>query len=125
MENYILRREYLINNETVKLNYIAILNLLFSFNFENMKNEGEHTIESVWTIDILIPQTSCLDKQLVLPNSTLEKNNATIIINGKEPLLKEVKLDQAKDKEYNSESIIKCAIIAGIRSSLCYPLTRN
>lgn len=125
MENYIPRKEYLINNETVKLNYITILNLLFSFNFENMENEGEHTTESVWTIGKLTPQIACLDQQLVLPDSALERNSTTTAIDDKEPLLQEVKPDQSKDEENNSESIIKSSVIAGVRRSLCYPLHRN
>lgn len=131
MENYIPRKEYLLNTEIIKLNYITILNLLFSFNFENMENEGDHTTESVWTIGKLTPQIACLDQQLMLPESALKKNTTTTAtttattITDKEPLLREVKHDKVKDEKNNSESIIKSAIIAGIKRSLCYPLHRN
>ncbi|KAK5779244.1 hypothetical protein RI543_003132 [Arxiozyma heterogenica] len=131
MENYIPRKEYILNPEIVKLNYITILNLLFSFNFESMENEGEHTTESVWTIGKLTPQIAYLDQQLMLPESALEQDStisaadtiATMSTN--RSLLKEVKPDRVRNEKNNSESIIKSAIIVGTRRSLCYPLHRN
>lgn len=122
MTNNLPRKEYLLDGETIKLNYITILNLLFSFNFECMENEGEHTSESVWTIGKLTPQIACLDQQLVLPESATDDNE-------NKPLMKELTTTQKNRSERSApkspESIIKSAIVAGIRRSLCFPLHRT
>lgn len=75
--------------------YITILNLLFAHMFEAIETEGSHTTESAWSIGKLTPQICCLDQQLLLQDTS------------------------------DSFSIIKAAIITGIRRSLSYPLHRN
>lgn len=122
MENNLPKKQsYLLDGETIKLNYITILNLLFSFNFENQENEGDNTSESVWTIGKLTPQIAGLDQQLAIPESHKETKET------EEILIREVK-DAPNDNENTKkapESIIKTAIVAGIRRSLCFPLHRN
>lgn len=122
MADNLPRKEYILAPETIKLNYITILNVLFSFNFENIENEGDHTSESVWTIGKLTPQIAGLDQQLILPDSAKEEPKDE---NGNEVLMKEVTSAPLGSEKKQPESIIKTAIVAGIKRSLCFPLHRN
>ncbi|SMN20586.1 similar to Saccharomyces cerevisiae YIL104C SHQ1 Chaperone protein required for the assembly of box H/ACA snoRNPs and thus for pre-rRNA processing [Maudiozyma saulgeensis] len=113
MQNNLPKKEYFVNPQCVKTNYITILSLLFSYNFEQIENEGTHNSETSWTIGKLTPQISFLDQQLKLDkpqtNNILEvsQNNLTTENNSDE------------------ESIIRLAIEIGIKRSLSYPLHRN
>lgn len=75
--------------------YITILNLLFAYIFNLMETEGSQNSESPWSIGKLTPQISFLDQQLLT------------------------------DDMLNHHSIIKAAVVTGIRRSLSYPLHRN
>ncbi|CCF60212.1 hypothetical protein KAFR_0J01460 [Kazachstania africana CBS 2517] len=109
MQNNIPRKEYLfVNTENVKLSYISILNLLFSYIFENIENEGARSTESAWTIGKLTPQISFLDQQLKQE------------VNGEALLLSQDEKSQKKEL-----SLIKSAIMVGVKRSLSYPLHRN
>ncbi|QLL31466.1 hypothetical protein HG536_0B03290 [Torulaspora globosa] len=75
--------------------YVTILCLLFAYIFEQMETGGVHNTESAWSIGKLTPQICFLDQQLLLKDAT------------------------------EGVSLIKAAIITGIRRSLSYPLHRN
>lgn len=75
--------------------YITILSVMFAYMFEAMETEAIHNTESAWSIGKLTPQICFLDQQLVLEDSI------------------------------DGTSIIKAAIVSGIRRSLSYPLHRN
>lgn len=116
MQNNLSKKKYLlIDPEIIKLNYITILNLLFSYNFDQLENEGDKTSESVWTIGKLTPQISCLDQHLILIPEVKQDDT-----NGE--LLREVKPAETEKKP---PSIIKESIVTGVKRSLCYPLHRN
>ncbi|CAI2037182.1 hypothetical protein SEUBUCD646_0I00750 [Saccharomyces eubayanus] len=104
MQDNLPKKTYLV--EDVKPLYVTILNILFSYMFELIENEGTHTTESAWTMGKLCPQISFLDQQLKQTNELQDG-------------LKEIS-DESKDV-----SIIKLAIITGIRRALSYPLHRN
>lgn len=123
MADNLPRKEYLLDPEIIKLNYITILNILFSFNFESIENEGDHTSESVWTIGKLTPQIAGLDQLLMLPESAKEEPKDS---HGNEILMKEVTSTISADSSKKQpESIIKTAVVTGIKRSLCFPLHRN
>lgn len=89
------RRSLLLDSTNIQPNLLAIVCILFAYHFEQRENEGEHTIESAWTIGILTPQIANLDSQLVeMPNSA-------------------------------NVNLLRAAIIASIRRALSYPLHRN
>ncbi|QLG72512.1 hypothetical protein HG535_0D02200 [Zygotorulaspora mrakii] len=75
--------------------YITILSLLFAHVFTLLETEGTQNPEIPWTIGKLTPQISSLDQQLLT------------------------------DDAIKYHSIIKAAIVTGIRRSLSYPLHRN
>ncbi|QLQ78980.1 hypothetical protein HG537_0B03270 [Torulaspora globosa] len=75
--------------------YVTVLCLLFAYIFEEMETGGVHNTESAWSIGKLTPQICFLDQQLVLEDTT------------------------------GGPSLIRAAIITGIRRSLSYPLHRN
>lgn len=89
------RKSYLID-ESYKPQLLALLiSLLFSYHFELRETEGDHTIESAWTIGKLTPQFAFLDSQLII--ATEEK----------------------------TDNLLKATIITSIRRALSYPLHRN
>ncbi|CCH62181.1 hypothetical protein TBLA_0G02410 [Henningerozyma blattae CBS 6284] len=94
MQNNLPKKSYLVND--TKMLYVMLINLLFSYMFEQLENEGTHTVESPWTIGKLTPQFAFLDQKLILDDS-LSSNL----------------------------SIIKVAIVTSIRRSLSYTLHRN
>lgn len=75
--------------------YVTVLCLLFAYVFEAMETGGVHNTESAWSIGKLTPQICFLDQQLLLEDTA------------------------------GGTSLIKAAIITGIRRSLSYPLHRN
>ena len=111
MQNNLPKKEYLVDQKCVKTNYITILSLLFSYNFEQTENEGVHNSETSWTIGKLTPQISFLDQQLKLEKQVDEKS------------IMEVSESTAHKNE--EDNIIRLAIDCGIKRSLSYPLHRN
>ena len=69
MQDHIPKKKYLIND--VKSQYLTILSILYSYTFEQIENEGQHTTESQWTIGKLTPQISMLDQQILLSESLI------------------------------------------------------
>ena len=43
--------------------------LLFAYHFDLRENEGDHNIESAWTIGKIVPQFSFLDSKIVIENN--------------------------------------------------------
>lgn len=104
MQDHLSKKSYLV--EDIKPLYVTILSVLFSYMFEQLENEGTHTTESAWTMGKLCPQISFLDQQLKQMNEPQDG-------------MKEI-------SNVNKESsLIKIAIITGIRRALSYPLHRN
>ncbi|CCK70458.1 Hsp90 cochaperone SHQ1 KNAG_0E01960 [Huiozyma naganishii CBS 8797] len=103
----------LLSSETTKLSYITILNILFSYSFDLLENEGDQTSESIWTVGKLTPQIAYLDQQLVPEEPPLQEN----------VLIKEA-THSSNNPATKQESIIQSSIRAGFRRSLCYPLHR-
>ncbi len=93
MHEHLPRKTYLIND--IKTQYLTILSILYSYTFEQIENEGNHTTESYWTIGKLTPQIAMLDQQILLSESMSEFSQ------------------------------IKAIIVTAIRRTLSYPLHRN
>ncbi|CAD6619215.1 XXYS1_4_G0054950.mRNA.1.CDS.1 [Saccharomyces cerevisiae] len=104
MQDNLPKKSYLV--EDIKPLYVTILSILFSYVFEQIENEGTHTTESAWTMGKLCPQISFLDQQLKQVNELQDG-------------MKEI------SKVNKDSSLIKIAIITGIRRALSYPLHRN
>lgn len=62
------RKSYIIEDAYKPQLLMLILSLLFSYHFDLRENDGEHTIESAWTIGKLTPQFAFLDSQIVIDN---------------------------------------------------------
>ena len=54
-----------INQRFCLLQYV----LLFAYHFDLRENEGDHNIESAWTIGKIVPQFSFLDSKIVIENN--------------------------------------------------------
>ena len=104
MQDHLPKKTYLI--EDIKPLYVTVLSVLFCHMFEQIENEGTHTTESAWTLGKLCPQISFLDNQLKK-------------MDGLQESMKEI------SNVSKESSIIKVAIITGIRRALSYPLHRN
>ncbi|CUM67079.1 uncharacterized protein PRCAT00004768001 [Priceomyces carsonii] len=89
------RKSYIVENLYVPELMALLVTLLFAFHFDLRETEGDHNIESAWTIGKLVPQFSFLDSLLVIYNEGL------------------------------SESLLKVASITCFRRALSYPLHRN
>lgn len=111
MQNNLPKKEYFIDEKCLKSNYITILSLLFSYNFEQVETEGNHTSETSWTIGKLTPQISFLDQQLI-PDPEMAENSIIEVVS-------------STGDNKTTPSIIKAAIECGIKRSLSYPLHRN
>lgn len=74
------RKSYLIDNVYKPQIYVLMLSLLFAHQFDLRENEGEHNIESAWTIGKILPQFASLDTQIVIPGSTNESILRSAII---------------------------------------------
>lgn len=62
------KRSYLIEDSYKPQLWMLLITLLFAHQFDLRENEGEHNIESAWTIGKLVSQFSCLDSQIFIPN---------------------------------------------------------
>lgn len=63
------RKSYLIDESYKPQLYSLIVSLLFANHYDLRENEGEHNIESAWTIGKLVPQLAFLDSQLHIPST--------------------------------------------------------
>ncbi|CCE89057.1 Piso0_001855 [Millerozyma farinosa CBS 7064] len=59
------RRTYIVDQNHKSELLVLLLSLLFSYHFELRENEGDHTVESAWTIGKLTPQFAFLDSQII------------------------------------------------------------
>lgn len=58
------KRSYLLEDSYKPQLWVLIISMLFAHQYDLRENEGEHNIESAWTIGKLTPQFSFLDSQL-------------------------------------------------------------
>lgn len=58
------RKTYLVDESYKPQLYALIASLLFAYHYDLRENEGEHNIESAWTVGKLVPQFAFLDSQL-------------------------------------------------------------
>ena len=72
------RKTYLLEEEQKRESLIAIVCLLFAYQFDMRETEGEHNIESAWTIGKIAPQFSFLDAKLVV-NDTNQLKAGVIV----------------------------------------------
>lgn len=73
------RKSYLIENSYKPEILILLICLLFAYHFDLRENEGEHNIESAWTIGKIVPQFSFLDSKLIMDPSQNNLLKAAII----------------------------------------------
>lgn len=64
------KKSYLIEDTYKPQLWMLLVTLLFAHQFDLRENEGEHNIESAWTVGKLAPQFACLDSQILIPNET-------------------------------------------------------
>ncbi|RCK55271.1 Protein SHQ1 [Candida viswanathii] len=67
------RKSYLIEDSYKPEILILLVCLLFAYHFDLRENEGDHNIESAWTIGKITPQFAFLDAKIVMDRS---QNNA-------------------------------------------------
>ena len=121
MQDHLPHKEYFIDQRMTKLSYITVLSVLFSYNYEQIENEDTHNTESAWTIGKLTPQISCLDQQLVAQGPISEESD-----NLRPLMIVEPKVSTAgSSHNHKGVTLIRAAIIAGLRRSLSFPLHRN
>ncbi|KAL6018257.1 hypothetical protein ACI3LY_002479 [Candidozyma auris] len=89
------RKTYIVDEAHKPQLYVLIVSLLFAYQYDLRENEGEHNIESAWTVGKLVPQFAFLDAQIHIKNDSSE------------------------------DTILKAAIISSIRRALSYPFHRN
>lgn len=89
------KKSYLITKEYKTELLLLLVSLLFGYHFDLRETEGEHNIESAWTVGRLVPQFACLDSKISIPS------------------------------DVNKDSVLRATIITCIRRSLCYPLHRH
>lgn len=89
------RKNYLVDDSHKPQLYVLIASLLFAYQYDLRENEGEHNIESAWTVGKLVPQFAFLDSQIHISN------------------------------ESSNDTILRAAIIASVRRALSYPYHRN
>lgn len=63
------RKSYLLDDRYKLEVLITIVCLLFAYNLDIRENEGEHNVESAWTIGKITPQFSFLDSKLTVDGS--------------------------------------------------------
>lgn len=89
------RKSYLVEEGLKSQLLVAIVSILFAYHYDLRENEGEHNIESAWTVGKLIPQFAFLDAQLQMSS------------------------------EGNTDNSLRAGIITGIRRALSYPYHRS
>lgn len=75
--------------------WALVVSLLFAYYFDLRENEGEHNVESAWTVGKLVPQFAFLDAQLHVAH------------------------------EGSSDTLLTAALVAAERRALLYPFHRN
>ncbi|KAI5951853.1 hypothetical protein KGF54_004928 [Candida jiufengensis] len=73
------RKSYLVDESYKPQILITILSLLFAYQFDMRETEGEHNVESAWTIGKITPQFSYLDSKLNLNSNDNLLRSAIII----------------------------------------------
>jgi len=63
------RKSYLIDDSYKPEILLTTICLLFAYHFDLRENEGDHNIESAWTIGKIVPQFSFLDSKIVIENN--------------------------------------------------------
>ncbi|KAG5417332.1 hypothetical protein I9W82_004965 [Candida metapsilosis] len=63
------RKSYLLDQHYQLEVLVTIVCLLFAYNLDMRENEGEHNVESAWTIGKITPQFSFLDSKLTVNSS--------------------------------------------------------
>lgn len=63
------RKSHLVDPAHVSELLALIVSLLFAYHYDLRENEGEHTVESAWTVGKLVPQIAFLDAQLHIASS--------------------------------------------------------
>lgn len=63
------RKSYLIDDSYKPEILFTTICLLFAYHFDLRENEGDHNIESAWTIGKIVPQFSFLDSKIVIENN--------------------------------------------------------
>lgn len=58
------KKSYLVADEYKFEIYLLIISLLFAYHFDLRETEGDHNVESAWTIGRLVAQFSCLDSKI-------------------------------------------------------------
>lgn len=122
MQDNLPHKEYFIDQGMAKLSYITVLSVLFSYNYEQIENEDTHNTESAWTIGKLTPQISCLDQQLVTRGPASDESDNL------HPSLMIVEPENSTARsghDHKGVTLIRAAIIAGLRRALSFPLHRN
>lgn len=89
------RKTYLVDDLYRPQLLALLISLLFAYHFDLRETEGDHNIESAWTIGKLVPQIAFLDSEI------------SIAI------------------EENKETFLRATVITSIRRALSYPLHRN
>ncbi|KAI5960500.1 hypothetical protein KGF57_001896 [Candida theae] len=72
------RRSYLLDDQYKLEVLVTIICLLFAYELDLRENEGEHNVESAWTIGKIAPQFAFLDTKLVVDKSENLLRSATI-----------------------------------------------
>ncbi|OBA22900.1 SHQ1-domain-containing protein [Metschnikowia bicuspidata var. bicuspidata NRRL YB-4993] len=62
------KKSYLLEDSYRPQLWMLLITLLFAHQFDLRENEGEHNIESAWTIGKLTPQFAYLDSQIFMPD---------------------------------------------------------
>ncbi|KAK6457108.1 SHQ1 protein-domain-containing protein [Scheffersomyces xylosifermentans] len=73
------RKSYLIEEAYKPQLYTLLVSLLFAYHFDLRETEGDHNIESAWTIGRLTPQIAFLDSQILAQATDDNVLKATII----------------------------------------------
>ncbi|KAG7663933.1 uncharacterized protein J8A68_002560 [[Candida] subhashii] len=74
------RKTYLIEDNNTKMEILVLMIcLLFAFHFDLRENEGEHHIESAWTIGKIVPQFSCLDSRIIVSGTNSNYLQSAVI----------------------------------------------
>ncbi|KAK6204829.1 SHQ1 protein-domain-containing protein [Scheffersomyces amazonensis] len=69
------RKSYIVEDKSSLL--LLLVSLLFAYHFDLRENEGDHNIESAWTIGKIVPQFAYLDNRIIIQSDNVLR--ATII----------------------------------------------
>ncbi|GEQ71719.1 hypothetical protein JCM33374_g5405 [Metschnikowia sp. JCM 33374] len=74
------KKSYLIEDSYKPQLWMLVVSLLFGHQFDLRETEGEHNIESAWTIGKLAPQIAFLDSQIFIPDDSFSNILAATIV---------------------------------------------